>query len=111
MLRDILEDAIAAQPDMELVAPSQDADAPASITREQPDVVILADEGMDLTVARVKLVSNARRLGLLTVTGSGREAHLVELRQTWVHDASAQGLLDAIRAEFGPPLPGRGHAE
>lgn len=100
MLRDILEVAIGAQPDMELVGSSQAADLLTAIERQQPDVVILAQEGIGLNVARVELAPATRRLGVLVVTAAGREFRLAEFRQISVSDASSHGIVETIRASY-----------
>ena len=48
MLRDIVGDAIARQPDMELVASGEPTELATTIARQQPDAVILAEEGPGL---------------------------------------------------------------
>jgi DNA-binding NarL/FixJ family response regulator len=100
MLRDILEDAIGAQPDMEIVAPGEPADLPTAIERQQPDVVIIAQEGAGLNIACVELASAVRRLGVLVVNDAGYHARLMALRQIAVVDVSPRGLVETIRTEF-----------
>ena len=102
MLRDILGDAIGAQPDMDLLDSGDVADLPAAIARHRPDAVILADEGPGLNVARVDLEPGGSRLFVLVVTGSGRDAHWVELRQIVVTNVSPKGLMETIREECSP---------
>lgn len=100
MLRDILEDAIGAQPDMEIVAPREAADLPAAIQRQQPHVVILAQDGPGLNIARVANGSAAGQICVLVISDTGHHARLVRLRQTAVDDVSPKGLVEAIRTEF-----------
>ena len=98
MLRDIVGDAIARQPDMELVASGEPTELATTIARQQPDAVILAEEGPGLNVARVELAFGVGRLRILVLTGAGREAHWVELQQIAVSEVSPQGLVETIRS-------------
>jgi DNA-binding NarL/FixJ family response regulator len=100
MLRDILEEAIGTQPDMELVGSSQAADLLTAIEREQPDVVIVTQEGTGLNVARVELAAATRPLGVLVVTAAGRQIRLAELKQISVSDASSNVIVETIRASY-----------
>jgi DNA-binding NarL/FixJ family response regulator len=97
MLRDIVGDAIARQPDMELVASGEPTELATTIAQQQPDAVILAEEGPGLNVARAELFG-VGRLRILVVTGAGREAHWVELQQIAVSEVSPQGLVETIRS-------------
>ena len=98
MLRDILEETIRAQPDMELVASDEAVDLPTAIERLQPEAVIVAQEGAGFNLARVALKSAVRPLCVLVVAGAGSGARLLELRQTAVSDVSPKGVMEAIRA-------------
>jgi hypothetical protein len=98
MLRDVLEGAIAAQPDMELVASSDAASLETAIAVQQPDVVIVAEERASLDLVRLELAPTIRRLAVLTVAAGGSEARLLELTQIPVSDVSLHGLVDTIRA-------------
>ncbi len=100
MLRDILAGAIGRQPDMELVASGEPAELTTTIAGQQPDAVILAEEGPGLNV--VKLASAVRRLRILVVSGAGREARWVELQQIAVSNVSPQGLVETIRSHCSP---------
>ena len=98
MLRDILEDAIRAHPDLELVTPDDAVDLPTAIERQRPDAVIVTQEGPGLNLARVELASVVRPLGVLIVAGGGRQARLMQLRQVPVSDVSPRGVMETIRA-------------
>lgn len=100
LLRDILESAIRAQPDMELVPAGEEGDLSGDVSRQRPDVIIVADEAGDLSVARLALVSALPRLGVVTLARGGREARFIDVRRVPVRDTSPQGLVESIRTEF-----------
>ena len=81
MLREIIERAVAGQPDMEIVddVPA-DAIAPAALRRAGANVVISA--GHHDATAVNRLLCELPRLKVLVVSGDGRETALHELRPT-----------------------------
>ena len=115
MLRDIIEDAISRQPDMQLIEAGGDADCANAVRRAAPDVVIVADQAVLGSVPRAQLLIENPRLKMFVVTDDGREAHLLEFRQSAVVQVSPQRLVDAIRAATGhgngPPNSGRRAAD
>jgi len=97
MLRDIVEDVVAAQPDMELLAGGDASDLVTTIKAKQPDLVVVAEQWAGLNLPHQQLLVDNRRLRVLVVTAGGRDARLLELRQVPVIDVSSQRLVDAIR--------------
>jgi hypothetical protein len=110
MLRDIIEDAISHQADMELIDDGGDSDCSKAVRRSAAEVVIVADQtGLGSAPHEQLLIENPH-LKMFVVTDDGRQAHLLELRQTPVVQVSPQRLVDAIRAAVGsgngPPNSG-----
>ena len=101
MLREILEDAVRSQPDMELIDSGDGHDLPMAIKREHADVVIVAERGADDPVSHEQLLLENPRLKVLVVSRDGREAHLLEFWRVPVAEVSLQGLVCAIRAAVG----------
>jgi hypothetical protein len=99
LLHDIVEEMVRTQPDMELVAATDDLTLQRAVTTRRPDVLIIA-EG-DVRGAHEKLLLANPRLKLLVVGRDGRQAHVLELLRTPVPNVSPQGLVDAIRAAAG----------
>lgn len=114
LLRDIVRDAVRAQPDMEVVAESGRAELAAALRdgggAAEPDVVLLGVSRADdeRTCAATLLAPPERRI--LTIETSGRAAAVYELRleRTPLGELSPAGLVDAIRAgarRRAPPAP------
>jgi DNA-binding NarL/FixJ family response regulator len=101
MLREIVEDAVRSQPDMELVDSSDGHDLPMAIKREHADVLIVAEHRADEPVSHEQLLLENPRLKILVVSRDGREAHLLEFWRVPVAEVSLQGLVGAIRAAVG----------
>jgi hypothetical protein len=97
MLRDIVEDVVSAQPDMELVGRGV-SDLATTIKAQQPDVVVVAEAWACLNLPGRELLVDDRWLRVLVVIGDGRQAQLFELRRIPIHEVSPQGLVNAIRA-------------
>ena len=98
MLREIIERAVAGQPDMEIVDDLRaDALAPEGLRRAGADVVISAGEHDSAAVNR--LLCELPRLKVLVVSADGRETALHELRptRTALGEVSPQTIVDAIR--------------
>ena len=101
LLREIVEDAVRFQPDMKRIDSSEEHDLSSAIKREQADVLIVAEPGIDDAASHEQLLLENPRLKVLVVSRDGREAHLLEFRQIPVVEVSPQGLVDAIRAAVG----------
>jgi DNA-binding NarL/FixJ family response regulator len=94
LLRDIVAQAIARQPDMELIsATSGELDA---VRCGDADVAIVEDVS-DAHGVPAPLIANPD-LKVIVVTDNGRSAHVVALSRWPVGEVSPQGLVDAIRA-------------
>jgi hypothetical protein len=101
--REIIEQAVGAEPDMVIVdgfaadASLADASLADAVGRSEPDFVI---SGRDYEFAEVCAVLDERpRLRVLTVVEDGREATLYELRptRTPLGEVSPQTIVEAIR--------------
>lgn len=98
ILREIIERAVADEPDMEIVD-SEAGNMPLreAIEASEPDFVIA---GADYDFGEVARVLDERpRLRVLAVAGDGREAFLYELRptRTPLGEVSPRTIVDAIR--------------
>ncbi|MEO8678868.1 MAG: hypothetical protein ABI665_07470 [Vicinamibacterales bacterium] len=96
MLKDIIEQAVTTQPDMELVACDHAIDLPGAMARSAADVVIVARPHAPMPLEHL-LVENPR-LKMLVVTDDGRVAQMCEFRRTRIARVTPQGLVEAIRA-------------
>jgi len=98
MLREIIERAVAGQPDMEIVDDlPPNAMAPDALRRAGADVVISA--GYHDSAAVSRLLCELPRLKVLVVSADGRETALHELRPNRMElgEVSPQTIVDAIR--------------
>jgi len=98
MLREIIERAVAGQPDMEIVDDlPPDGIAPEALRRAGADVVISAGDHDPTAVNG--LLAELPRLKVLVVSADGRETSLHELRptRTPLGEVSPQTIVDAIR--------------
>jgi DNA-binding NarL/FixJ family response regulator len=98
ILREIIERAVADEPDMEIVD-SEAGNMPLreAIEASEPDFVIA---GADYDFGEVARVLDERpRLRVLAVAGDGREAFLYELRptRTPLGEVSPRTIVEAIR--------------
>lgn len=118
LLRDIVKGAVAAQPDMEIVAEVADCAALAQVAEHShPDVAVVGRVFSTTSEADGELLRRCASggLALLSVTDDGRNAFSLQLRPELValgHEGagvSPQILVDAIRAEAR--RRGRGPAE
>jgi hypothetical protein len=100
MLRDIVEEAVRLQPDMELVDRGDEHDLSRAIKAGRVAVAIVAESGTD-SPGHGELLIEHPRLRLLVVGDGGREAHLLEFQRIPVADVSPRGLVGAIRAAVG----------
>ncbi len=98
MLREIIERAVAGQPDMEIVdeLPREDMLSEA-LTRAGANVMISAGEHDDVALQR--LLEELPSLKVLVVSADGRDTALYELRptRTPLGEVSPQTIVDAIR--------------
>lgn len=96
ILREIIEQAVADEPDMEIVD-AGDVPLREAVESSKADFVIA---GADYNFAEVARVLDERpRLRVLAVAGDGREAFLYELRptRTPLGEVSPRTIVDAIR--------------
>ena len=96
--REIIEQAVGAEPDMRTVGDVADAlSLPEAIERSEPDFVI---SGRDYEFVEVRAILDRRpRLRVLVVVEDGREATLYELRptRTPLGEVSPRTIVEAIR--------------
>jgi chemotaxis response regulator CheB len=106
MLRDILEETIAQQRDMELV---RDVTPRARPTEQQPDVVIIGTSAPRDASGPTDVLERWPRSHILMIATSGNEAVMYELqqRQTPLGEMSPAGLVDAIRAAYASSVQRR----
>ena len=98
MLREIIEGALARQPDMLLLDFAADPDLATAVKRGAPNVVIVADANGTAGPSPRKLLVDNQQLKIFVVTDDGRSGHLLEFRRLPVAQMSPQGLVTAIRA-------------
>jgi DNA-binding NarL/FixJ family response regulator len=101
MLREIVEDVVSTQADMQIVGAADSLAAlPAEVARTSPDVVILALERGAAPTRLDPLLYGQPSLSIVAITEDGRGAFRYELRPQMlpVGNVSPNGLLDAIRA-------------
>jgi len=101
LLREIVEDAVRLQPDMELVNGASGNAPLMAIKGRRVDVLIAGEREADNSGVWEQLLLENPGLKVVVVTEDGREARLLEFRQVSVPDVSPQGLVDAIRAAVG----------
>ncbi len=98
MLGEIIQRAVAGQPDMEIVDElPQDQMLAEALMRTGVDVLIFAGDHDPTTLQR--LLEELPRLKVLVVSADGRETALFELRpqRTPLGEVSPQTIVDAIR--------------
>lgn len=99
MLREIVEQAVMAEPDMVIVRdPGENHSLSATVGRTGADFVILGRDGELDEVDG--LLETHPHLRVLAVAGDGREAFLYELRptRTPLGEISPRTIVDAIRS-------------
>jgi DNA-binding NarL/FixJ family response regulator len=97
ILREIIEQAVGGEPDLELVQARSEPGLRAAVESSGADFVI---SGADYDFAEVaRLLEERPRLRVLAVTGDGREGFLYELRptRTALGEVSRQTIVNAIR--------------
>jgi len=114
MLGDIVRDALAGQPDMELVGDlvvCAGEDVPAVISNSRADVLVVGRELWELGRRDLDLLCECLDTTVLVVTQDGRRAFRYELRPeriplaTEADGVSPQHLVDAIRQAARRRLP------
>ena len=113
LLRELIEEAVAAQPDMHVVATVPDAGALVAATREtRPDFVLFGVSGDDacgFPPACVDLLAENPRTHALGIEAVEGHAFLYELRphRTAIGEVAPEDLVTAIReAATRPPEDG-----
>jgi DNA-binding NarL/FixJ family response regulator len=97
IMREIIERAVADQPDMEIVGELPASTLPEALDGAGVDVVI---SGTNYDCASLReLLDERPRLKVLAVADDGRDAFLFELRptRTPLGEVSPQNIVDAIR--------------
>src|ERR1051325_6713386 len=97
LLRDILEDVLRSQDDMDVVGRGGDAELIARLERQEVDVVITTSHDDEGAVSRRTLLSAPPALKIVTMPASGRFANVMEFRQLSMMEPSPQMLVQAIR--------------
>lgn len=104
MLRDIVKDAVATQPDMEVVAEIPDCTTLAVVAeRTHTDVAVVGRDFSASSEEDGELLCRCSGVPLLALTNDGRNAFSLRLRPELVAlgaeagDVSTQLLVDAIR--------------
>jgi DNA-binding NarL/FixJ family response regulator len=109
MLRELIEEAVAAQPDMNVVATNPEAGALLSATREtRPDFVLFAvdrDEAEGIPAACLDLFTESPRTRALGIEAYRGHAFLYELRphRTVLGEVGPEDLLAVIRSTVQQP--------
>jgi len=98
LLREIVERAVAGQPDMEIAELRAGGDLSDALRAARADVVV---SGADHDYDELRdLLDRRPRLKVLTVADDGREATLYELRpaRTQLGEVSPETIVEAIRS-------------
>jgi chemotaxis response regulator CheB len=98
LLRDIIEDSIQSQPDMEIVPRDDMSDLEITVKQCQADVVIIGDPPVAWGARPGPLLLANPDLKVVVITEDGRRAQLLELRRRAIVEMSPRGLVEAIRA-------------
>jgi DNA-binding NarL/FixJ family response regulator len=104
ILRDIVAQLIAEQPDMRVVGTFADDIALDALADLEPDVIVLGSDGAGTPALCRGLVQQRPALKVLAVQMDGRRTWLYEMRphQTLIGEISPATLLDTIRAVSRP---------
>ena len=100
MLREIVNQSVSAQPDMEVVAEhAAHASMLSAARRSRANVVIVGDDGAEIDERCERLALRHPDVGVLALSVDGRQTVLYELRPYRVPlgELSPQQLVDAIR--------------
>ncbi len=101
MLRDILQQLVAAEPDMEVVPEAAEAGAAgASLAERGIDVLVITNRGGLLPRNCRRLLDRAPHLRIVVLTPDGRMAtvYRLVLQSTLCEDVSPEQLLAAVRS-------------
>jgi len=100
LLADIVEELIARQPDIELVASVDSSrDLRRAVRRAQPDVILCRASGTRLPATYYELIEAHPHLRVLAIEANDRTGFVYELRPVRTPlDVWPQGLVDAIRS-------------
>jgi len=100
LLGDIVRDALAGEPDLEVVGRSGEDDLEDRVDACAADVVLAEETGPRLADPYLRLMYLHPRLRLLTVSPDGRRASLWRLapERRVLADVSPRGLVGALRA-------------
>lgn len=96
ILREIIEGAVKLHSDIELFR-SSDADLSRAVAHYHADAAIVAAPAPTMTRLHRSVLVDNPELKMFVVPNDGREAYLLELHHTTVHEVSPSGLIDAIR--------------
>ena len=96
LLRDIIADAIAREPDMMLVDESS-GDIETLVRGADAEVAIVAGDPPDSGARHRQMLVEHPELKILVVTEGGRAAQLLEFRKRLMSDVSPLALVMAIR--------------
>jgi len=97
MMHDIVDDAVEAQADMEIVGHCVNSELDAAIPRYGANVIIVAEDATAIHDMPSHLLMKYPDVRLVIVTGDGRRASLFELRHLELDEPSPVTLIDAIR--------------
>ena len=106
-MTDILEHAVAKDPELAVVGMIDDANLAAAARRTRADVLVMVQKAPDERHSLSQLLRSRPRMKVLTIVASGDSGALYELRphRTFVADITAETLSEAIR---DPPGAKRG---
>ena len=96
MLREIVENVVQSQPDMELVSCKSTGDLETAIQRSRAKFVIPGDRASTSGGTPEQLLLRNPELKVVVVKADGRDAKLFELRHHSLVDFSPQSLIDTI---------------
>jgi hypothetical protein len=102
MLRDIVEDSILSQPDMELVVRNDVEDLEMAVKRCRADVAIVGDPPYTGTAKPESLLLAYPNLRVIVITGDGRCAQFFEFRRHTILEMSPRSLIETIRLALNP---------
>ena len=100
MLRDIIVDAIAKEPDMEIMAAPGERTPRPRVWHEEPNVIVLGTPQIDQSQEAERCLAEWPHSRVLLVETSGRLSVMYELRthRTPLGELSLQQLVEAIRS-------------
>jgi DNA-binding NarL/FixJ family response regulator len=99
MMRSIVEDVVASQPDLRLAGTWDDSNLEEAVARSEADVLIVEERADRQEVFYRSLLVTHPSLKVLVLTQDGRNATLMGLRRVRLADTSPTTLIEAIRSE------------